>query len=54
MAKNQLPRRIDSEWFAIITECRQSGLSDTEWCLIQLKNVLKIFGTDYMISLICE
>ena len=21
------------EWFDIITECRQSGLSDSEWCL---------------------
>ena len=25
-------RRSDDEWFQIITECRQSGLSDRAWC----------------------
>lgn len=32
MAKNQ-PSRSLSEWFELITQCRQSGLSDTEWCI---------------------
>ncbi|MBQ6638573.1 MAG: IS66 family insertion sequence element accessory protein TnpB [Lachnospiraceae bacterium] len=32
MAKNQAPHRALEEWFRIITECRQSGLSDAEWC----------------------
>ena len=26
-------RRPDSEWLAIITEARQSGLTDEQWCL---------------------
>lgn len=34
MAKNQSPQRSDQEWFNIITECRQSGLSDSKWCSI--------------------
>ena len=25
-------QRNNAEWFRIITECRQSGLSDFEWC----------------------
>lgn len=25
-------RRTDEEWLVIINECRQSGLSDHEWC----------------------
>lgn len=25
-------RRSDQEWFELITKCRQSGLSDTQWC----------------------
>lgn len=33
MAKNQSQHRSDQEWFNIITECRQSGLSDNKWCL---------------------
>ena len=32
MPRKQLPRRSDSEWFRLITECRQSGLSDSHWC----------------------
>ena len=26
------PRRSDQEWFDLIMECRQSGLSDKVWC----------------------
>ena len=33
MARKQLPRRSDAEWFSIITECRKSGLCDSEWCI---------------------
>ena len=33
MSENQSRKRSLDEWFALITECRQSGLSDTEWCL---------------------
>lgn len=32
MARKQAPKRSDSEWFDLITECRKSGLSDTAWC----------------------
>jgi len=32
MAQKQAPKRSDSEWFDLITECRKSGLSDTAWC----------------------
>jgi len=32
MSKNQSAWRTDEEWFELITKCRQSGLSDTEWC----------------------
>ena len=35
MAKNQSPRRSDEEWFRIINECHQSGLSDSLWCMQQ-------------------
>ena len=31
MATRQ-PRRSDQEWFDLIMECRQSGLSDKAWC----------------------
>lgn len=34
MAKNQTPHRSLQEWFELVTECRQSGLSDTEWCIL--------------------
>jgi len=34
MKRTHLPRRSDSEWYRIITQCRQSGLSDTQWCRI--------------------
>ena len=27
-------RRSDQEWFDLITKCRQSGLSDTQWCYV--------------------
>lgn len=33
MSKNQGPSRNAAEWFKLITEARQSGLSDTVWCL---------------------
>lgn len=32
MAKIQSPRKSSEEWFRLITECRQSGLSDSDWC----------------------
>lgn len=34
MPRKQLPRHSDSEWFRLITECRQSGLTDSHWCRI--------------------
>jgi len=34
MPRKHLPRRSDSEWFRLITECRQSGLCDSHWCRI--------------------
>ena len=35
MAKNQTHHRSLQEWFLLVTECRQSGLSDTEWCILK-------------------
>lgn len=32
MSRNQAPSRTDNEWFEVITECRNSGLSDSAWC----------------------
>ena len=32
MVKKYRPNRSDQEWFDLITECRQSGLSDKAWC----------------------
>ena len=34
MARNQSKSRSLDEWFELVTKCRQSGLSDTEWCYI--------------------
>lgn len=33
MAKKQKHRSL-AEWFELITQCRQSGLSDDEWCIM--------------------
>ncbi len=34
MAKNQVTHpRSDETWMQLITKCRQSGLTDSEWCL---------------------
>lgn len=33
MARKQLPKRSDAEWYSVITECRKSGLCDSEWCI---------------------
>lgn len=35
MSKSQAPSRSLEEWFRLITECRQSGLSDAEWCTLK-------------------
>lgn len=33
MAKNQVEHvRTDNDWFQIITTCRNSGLTDAQWC----------------------
>lgn len=32
MSKASRSHRTDQEWFDLITECRQSGLSDSQWC----------------------
>ena len=31
---NHRIRRSEEEWMKLITSCRQSGLSDKEWCLV--------------------
>ena len=34
MAKNQVAHpRSDEVWMQLITKCRESGLTDSEWCL---------------------
>ncbi len=32
MARYQSQHRSLDEWFELVTNCRQSGLSDAEWC----------------------
>lgn len=32
LQKHRQPRRTDTEWMALIQECRTSGSSDKEWC----------------------
>lgn len=34
MVHNQSKKRSLDEWFALVTDCRQSGLSDAEWCTL--------------------
>ena len=34
MARNQSKNRSLDEWFELVTNCRQSGLSDAEWCTL--------------------
>ena len=34
MARNQSKNRSLDEWFGLVTNCRQSGLSDAEWCTL--------------------
>ena len=36
MARYQSASRSDEEWFQIINECRRSGLSDSQWCKLQI------------------
>ena len=30
---DQKPYRTKDEWFALIQECRMSGMTDAQWCL---------------------
>ena len=32
MSNKRAPRRSMEEWLDLVTECRQSGLTDAEWC----------------------
>lgn len=32
MADKRAPGRSLDEWMELVTECRQSGLTDTAWC----------------------
>lgn len=32
MSKNRAPGRSLEEWMSLVTQCRQSGLSDAAWC----------------------
>ena len=32
MSKKRAPRRSLDEWMELVTECRQSGLTDAAWC----------------------
>ena len=34
MARYQSKNRSLDEWFELVTNCRQSGLSDAEWCTL--------------------
>ena len=32
MSNKRAPRRSMEEWMDLVTECRQSGLTDAAWC----------------------
>lgn len=32
MSKKRAPGRSLDEWMELVTECRQSGLTDAAWC----------------------
>lgn len=32
MSDKRAPRRSMEEWMELVTECRQSGLTDAAWC----------------------
>lgn len=32
MSDKRTPRRSLEEWMNLVTECRQSGLTDAAWC----------------------
>ncbi len=32
MSKKRTPGRSLEEWMELVTECRQSGLTDSAWC----------------------
>ncbi len=33
MSKKRAPGRSLDEWMELVTECRQSGLTDAAWCI---------------------
>lgn len=34
MSKKHAPGRSLEEWMELVTECRQSGLTDAAWCIL--------------------
>ena len=35
MSDKRAPRRSLNDWMELVTECRQSGLTDAAWCEAQ-------------------
>lgn len=35
MSDKRVPRRSLDDWMELVTECRQSGLTDAAWCEAQ-------------------
>ena len=41
MSDKRAPRRSLDDWMELVTECRQSGLTDAAWCETQgIANVI--------------
>ena len=44
MSDKRAPRRSLDDWMELVTECRQSGLTDAAWCEARQKNTHKSTG----------
>ena len=46
MADKRAPGRSLDEWMKLVTECRQSGLTDAAWCTGEYPKVCVNLQTD--------
>jgi len=40
MSDKRAPRRSLDDWMELVTECRQSGLTDAAWCEAQVASIM--------------
>ena len=54
MSDKRAPRRSLDDWMELVTECRQSGLTDAAWCEAQgispscFYNAVYLYKRDYL------